>query len=250
MNIKDNIKKMAAKINKIWKKCNKTIIIVFIIILLLSFVIIIVRVNKNKLPFDKIESVKLEDVETLYKNINAVSCIDGLYLGIEEGKEIKANELDNVVLLNYLFRFLERNELLDDKINESIITKNAEILFYGVNESIFNDINNFQYGDYLYTIKKNQITRKKKECSSDDVYVSRLFGYTNNEQELSMDVDIGKLVDGILYDMEGNKLGNYDGEEIKLIGLFSGAPFYRYNYVKINGTYKLKSVILVSRDLD
>ena len=109
-------------------------------------------------------------------------------------------------------------------------------------------INDFEYDEYVYNIKDNMLVRKKSKCESDIRYVSRLYGYSFGTEVLSMDVNIGYLKNGILYDLNDNKLGNYDGVNMeKLNELFKDTSYYRYNYIKKDDDYKLKSVRLKLR---
>ena len=105
-------------------------------------------------------------------------------------------------------------------------------------------------GNCRQNADENIITRFEKKCISDYTYITRLFGHTNTDEEVSMDIDFGKLVNDDLYDINGNKLGAYSEDSIKLMELFSNAPYYRYNYVKVNGVYKLKSIGLISRNAE
>lgn len=246
INIKEKLKFFLTKYKKI-------IILVLAIILLLITIVIVVNKNNRfngNVSYDKIEQVKLEDIENLYKNVSDVSCVGGLYFDLKVGYDtISITKLNNEAILNYMFSYLDKNGLLSDEMSKSFINDTAKDLFYDKKSSLFNDIKNFQYGDYVYNVDGNIVKRNKQQCVSNFTYVSRLFGHTNSDEEISMDVDMGKLVDGVLYDMAGNKLGNYSNDSIKLMELFANAPYYRYNYVKINGIYKLKSVGLISREL-
>lgn len=125
------------KINDIWNKYKIIIISLKILILLLTIMFIITRNNgnlKDKLLYDKIDNVKLEDVQMLYINVIEVSCTWALYLRIDEAKETKTNDLDTAVLLNYLFKYLERNDSLNEKIDKSVITRATKELFYDVDK--------------------------------------------------------------------------------------------------------------------
>ena len=248
-------KKESKKINDILGLIKKFVIkyrlfiIIGIIILILLIVLIVVRNDKkDKLLYDQIQEVKLEDIENLYKNVSNISCVGGIFFDFEGGNgTYSIDKVSKIGLLNYLFSYLDKNNLLSDEMSKNFIDEKTRELFYDKELLLFNEINDFQYGDYVYTIDGNTVKRLKKKCVSDYTYVTRLFGHTNTDEEVSMDIDLGKLVDGILYDMNGKKLGAYSEDSIKLMELFSASPYYRYNYVKVNGVYKLKSIGLISR---
>ena len=120
-------------------------------------------------------------------------------------------------------------------------------LYFDVELDLLNEIKEYQYGDFVYTIKRNRITRKKKECINNNNYISYLYGYSWNNDELSIDINIGYLKDNTLYDLEDNNLGEYRNDALRLFEIFNTSSYYRLNYVKKKGIFKLKSVELISR---
>ena len=248
-------KKESKKINDILELIKKFVIkyrmfiIIGIILLILLIVLIVVKNNKNgEISYEAVEEVKLADIENLYKNVSDISCVGGLSFDLKVGDDaLETDKLSKIGLLNYLFSYLDKNSLLSDEMSKNFIDEKTSELFYDKELSLFGELNDFQYNDYIYLVNGNTVKRLKKTCVSDTTYVSKLFGHTNNQEEVSMDVNIGKLVDGVLYDMTGKKLGTYSNDDLKLMDLFSGASYYRYNYVKVNDVYKLKSVGLISR---
>ena len=50
------------------------------------------------------------------------------------------------------------------------------------------------------------------------------------------------MKDGILYNYNNKKLGEYDGDVSKLSKLTEDTSYYRVNYVKDNDKFKLVSV--------
>ena len=98
---------------------------------------------------------------------------------------------------------------------------------------------------YEYNYNSGKITRKKSNCVKKDIkYVSHLYGYFTNEDNLFMDVNIGYLKDGVLYDLDDNKLGSYDEDISKLSNLMQKASYYRFNYVKDKDDFKLSKIEL------
>jgi hypothetical protein len=73
------------------------------------------------------------------------------------------------------------------------------------------------------------------------VPVLHLYGYSGTK-ELSIDVNVAYLKDGVLYDYNDKMLGEYDGDVTKLPKLTSDVSYYRLNYVNKNGNLKLTSI--------
>lgn len=247
------------KLNNIFKKAKsfcikykKLVVVTIIVLIILIIILAIIKKNHKKdgLLYGQVTEIKIEEIENLYKYVDDISCVGGLSFDLQVGYDTQSiDKVSKKALLNYLFSYLDKNNLLSDEMSKSFINEKTRELFYDKDLSLFNSINNFQYGDYAYIVEGNTVKRLKKKCENKITYVSKLFGYTSDEEIVSMDVDLGRLVDGVLYDMAGNKLGDYSSSNEKLSELFANAPYYRYNYIKVNGLYKLQSVGLISRQI-
>lgn len=231
---------------------NKYIIIGGCVLLVIIISLIIVFTNKKKddiYTLNEIYDVYPEDVRKMYTNVVDVSCTGDLFLNIDADKGIvNIDKLDKKILMDVLFSYLDKNNLLSDKMSIEELEKYADKLFY-TSLDVVNLINDYSYGDYTYSYDKEIVKRKSNKCNSDGrKYVSHLFGYSYNTEELSIDIDFGYLEDGILFDLNNNKLGQYDGNIETLGDMFNVSPHYRYNYVLDGKDYKLKSVGLFNRD--
>lgn len=224
-----------------------TLIVLGIIVIVIIIAVIFSKNHKQRFALSEIYNVYPEEVRELYSNIVSVSCYGDLYLDItlDSGK-IDVDKMNSNNLIDYLFSYLDKNNLLTDQISLNTINMNAVRLFH-MEKKFENELNNYQYGDYLYKIKNDKIVREKKECSSDKQYLTHLYGYSYNTNELSMDVNIGYILDGVLYDLADNRLGEYNGDATKLDDLFVENSYYRFNYISDNGIYKLNSVEWNSR---
>ncbi|MBQ8218925.1 MAG: hypothetical protein IJZ79_04155 [Bacilli bacterium] len=237
-NIKEWLKKFFSS--------KRNIITVAAIALIIAIVIIVSILLKKdeekKFSLNSIYDLHPEVVRELYSNVVEVSCSGDMHLDIQlDGGKVQTNTISKNNLIDYLFSHLDKKELLDKEFELSIINQKAKELFDGdINlESL---INEYQYNNYIYSIKDDKVVREEKTCSSDVKYVSYLYGYSYNEKEASMDVNIGYLKGDTLYDLSDNKLGKYDGDATELRELFAKSSFYRYNYVKDGDLYKLSSV--------
>ena len=147
-----------------------------------------------------------------------------------------------------MFSYMDKNSLLDNNIDDSVMKKIEKKLFND-NINLTSKIKSFHYGDYVYNYSLGKVKREKTECvPPEKEYVTHLYGYFWDEVNLYMDVDIGYLTDGTLYDLDNNKLGTYDKDVSKLSDLMQKASYYRFNYVKNSADqFKLNNVELKHR---
>ena len=229
---------------------NKIIIISMIIGIVLVAMLLVLLNNEDNSEFklDPIYDVYPEEVRELYSNTIYVSCTGDLYLGIDDDSdEVLKENIDKQYMINYLFSHLDKRNKLNNNTTVAML-EDTENKLFNKKMDLVQYINDFEYDEYVYNIKDDMLVRKKSKCESDIRYVSRLYGYSFGTEVLSMDVNIGYLKNGILYDLNDNKLGSYDGVNMeKLNELFKDTSYYRYNYIKKNDVYKLKSVSLKNR---
>ena len=241
--MKDKLKKFFGK--------KENIILVSVIAVIIVVIILVAVFNKKdwdrKFALNKIYDVYPEDVKKLYSNMVEVSCSGDLYLSInlDVGK-VSVGALDKEVLMNYMFSYLDKNSKLNGLTMDTV--RNTTKYLYDNEMDLTNNVNNYKFIDNEYSVNDNKITSKKSECGDvDKKYVSDLFGYSYNEDELSIDVNMGYLIGNTLYNLKDERLGTYDGDTSKLRDLFRTSPHYRYNYVMDNKIYKLTSVEFKSR---
>ncbi len=248
--MKKYLNKLILKLKKIFSK-RKNIFIATIIFIILLVIIIILIFGKNdskKFTLNRIYEVYPEDVRKLYSNVVDVSCNGDLHFDIKlDSGEKKIEDINKDDLLNYMFSYLDKDNLLTDKIEKSLFEKTEKELFLD-KVNLIDNIKDYNYNGYIYNVNKGIITRKKRECNSGDIkYVSHLFGYSYNKKELSIDINVAYLKDGILYNYSDEQLGEYNGDVSKLFKLTKNTSYYRLNYVKRNGIYKLSSIEWKSR---
>lgn len=234
---------MKDKIKSFFSK--KTNIIALVAIALIIIIILILALRdreEKKFALNEIYNVYPEEVRELYSNMVEISCGGDLHLNVSlDSGEVSVSQLDQNNLLDYMFSYLDKNDGLVDNMEVSLIQSTTKKLFDGELD-FTSKINNYVYGDYSYTVKDGKVSRAKSECNVDTQYVSHLYGYSYNTKKLSIDVNIGYLKDGNLYDLANNLLGKYNGEVAELEKLFGPNSYYRYNYVLDGKIYKLTSV--------
>lgn len=219
-------------------------LIIFILMLSIVSIVLYLKVPKEeKFALSSIYSVYPEEIQEIYSNMVFVSCYGDWHLDIpvDNAKKVNIQDIKKNLLIDYVFSYMDKNNLLNDNITVEDFVKTSDLLFF--NElDLVGLIDDYIYKDYMYTVKEGTITRTNTKCVSDKQYVSHLIGYSFNKKELSVDVKIGYMDKDILFDFNDKKLGKYDGDPAKLGNMFTYSPYYRFNYVSVDGKYKLNTV--------
>ena len=202
------------------KSKKKLILLVGILIIIIIVVLIVVFNNQNK--EEKIEIVNYKEAEKLYQESNN-KCTD------------ITDENDNLILY-LIFSELDKDNKLSDNISYDEYENTAKTILK--TDDIPQTINNYLYDGYSYTLKDNKITREKTEC--EEKYVSKIYGYSNNNNTLSLYISSGYVKDGKVYNLNGDEIGDYDKDTINKT-LDSGT-IKIYNYKNENGSYILNSI--------
>ncbi len=246
------------KLKKYFKKKSNIVIVVLvsiaILILLIYLIFFLNDEDRKKFALSSIYDVYPDEVRELYTNLVSISCKGDLYLPIELDEEdaTLVTDLDKDTLLDYVFSYLDKNYLLDDgKIQKNVFNAAVDKLIADkLDYDLLDYIDEYRYDNYIYTYdnKDNVIKRKKvdDQCIGDKDYYSQLYGYSYSEKMLSMDINIGYKDGGNLYGLNGDNLGKFI-DEYNAQKLFQGNSYYRYNFIKESGQYKLKSVRWMNR---
>ncbi len=206
--------------NKKLNNKKKLILLVGILIIIIVIVLIIVFNNQDK--EEKIEIVNYKEAENLYQESNN-KCTD------------ITSENDSL-LLYLIFSKLDKDNKLSDNISYEEYENTAKTILK--TDDIPSSINSYLYDGYSYTLEENKITREKTECT--EKYVSKIYGYSNNNDILSLYISSGYIKDGKVYNLEDIEIGDYDKNKINKI-LDSGT-IKIYNYKNENGSYILNSI--------
>ncbi len=209
--------------NKKLNISNKKRIILLISLLVIIVVsLLIVIVFNNKEDKEKIKIVNYKEAEKLYQESNN-KCTD-------------IQDENDSLLLYLIFSKLDKESKLSDSIPYDEYKNIAKTILK--TEDIPKNINNYLYDGYSYTLEENKITREKTECT--EKYVSKIYGYSNNNDILSLYISSGYIKDGKVYNLEDIEIGDYDKNKINKI-LDSGT-IKIYNYKNENGSYILNSI--------
>ena len=214
-------RKDASMKNKKLNNKKKLIIFIGILIIIIIVVLIIVLNNQNK--EEKIKIVNYKEAEKLYQESNN-KCTD-------------IQDENDSLLLYLIFSKLDKESKLSDSIPYDEYENIAKTILK--TDDIPSKINNYLYDGYSYTLEENKITRTKTEC--EEKYVSKIYGYSNDNNTLSLYISSGYVKDGKVYNLEGIEIGDYDKNKINKI-LDSGT-IKIYNYKNENGKYILQNII-------
>ena len=201
---------------------NKKKLIIFIGILIIIIIVVLIIVLNNQNKEEKIKIVNYKEAEKLYQESNN-KCTD-------------IQDENDSLLLYLIFSKLDKESKLSDSIPYDEYENIAKTILK--TDDIPSKINNYLYDGYSYTLEENKITRTKTEC--EEKYVSKIYGYSNDNNTLSLYISSGYIKNEKVYNLEGIEIGDYDKNKINKI-LDSGT-IKIYNYKNENGKYILDSI--------
>ena len=202
---------------------NKKRIILLISLLVTIVISLLIIVFNNKEDKEKIKIVNYKEAEKLYQESNN-KCTD-------------IQDENDSLLLYLIFSKLDKESKLSDSIPYDDYENIAKTILK--TDDIPAKINNYLYDGYSYTLEENKITREKTDC--EEKYVSKIYGYSNDNNTLSLYISSGYVKDGKVYNLEGIEIGDYDKNKINKI-LDSGT-IKIYNYQNEDGNYILDNIV-------
>ena len=206
--------------------------IIVILLFVVGFVIYSFVINKTE---EKTVSttVKHETAEKLYKEQDGETCTEVNIVS----HNAKVSETDDKVLLYLIFGQMKKDKILENEITKDDYIKSAEKILK--NEDIPEAFEDYVYEGYAYELNGDQLTRKKVKCDSKK-YVSKLYGYSNNEETLTLNVKAGYIENETLYDLNGKEIGTYQEDELN--EMLDQGTLQVYTYQAQDGDYQLESV--------
>ena len=202
---------------------NKKKLIIFIGILIIIIIVVLIIVLNNQDKEEKIKIVNYKEAEKLYQESNN-KCTD-------------IQDENDSLLLYLIFSKLDKDNKLSDSISYDDYENTAKTILK--TDDIPSKINNYLYDGYSYTLEDNKITRTKTEC--EEKYVSKIYGYSNDNNTLSLYISSGYVKEEKVYNLEGIEIGDYDKNTINKI-LDSGT-IKIYNYKNEDGNYILDNIV-------
>ena len=197
-------------------------LILFIGILIIIIIVVLIIIVLNNKDKEKIEIVNYKDAENLYQTSNN-KCTD------------ITDENDSLILY-LIFSELDKDNKLSDNISYDEYENTAKTILK--TDDIPTVINNYLYDGYSYTLEENKITREKSEC--EERYVSKIYGYSNNNDTLSLYISSGYVKEGKVYNLSGVEIGDYDKDTINKT--LDDGTIKIYNYKNENGNYILDNI--------
>ena len=206
--------------------------IIVILLFVVGFVIYSFVINKTEEKTESI-TVKHETAEKLYKEQDGETCTEVNIVS----HNAKVSETDDKVLLYLIFGQMKKDKILGNEITKDDYIKSAEKILK--NEDIPEAFEDYVYEGYAYELNGDQLTRKKVKCDSKK-YVSKLYGYSNNEETLTLNVKAGYIENEMLYDLNGKEIGTYQEDELN--EMLDQGTLQVYTYQAQDGDYQLESV--------
>ena len=206
--------------------------IIVILLFVVGFVIYSFVINKTEEKTESI-TVKHETAEKLYKGQDGETCTEVNIVS----HNAKVSETDDKVLLYLIFGQMKKDKILENEITKDDYIKSAEKILK--NEDIPEAFDHYVYEGYAYELSGEKLTREKTECDSKK-YVSKLYGYSNNEETLTLNVKAGYIENETLYDLNGKEIGTYQEDELN--EMLDQGTLQVYTYQVQDGDYQLESV--------
>ena len=203
-------------------KSKKRIILFVGILIIIIIVIVLIIVFNNQDKEEKIEIVNYKDAEKLYQT--------------SDNKCTDITDENDSLLLYLIFSKLDKDNKLSDNISYEEYENTVKTILK--TDDIPSSINSYLYDGYSYTLEDNKITREKTECT--EKYVSKIYGYSNDNDTLSLYISSGYVKEGKVYNLNGVEIGDYDKDTINKT-LDSGT-IKIYNYKNENGNYILDNI--------
>ena len=214
------------------KRVGLIIGIVVILVLVVGLFVYSFAINKEEKK-TKSQTVKHDTAEKLYKEQDGETCTEVNIVS----HNVKVSETDDKVLLYLIFGQMKKDKVLGKEMTKDDYMESAEKILK--NEDIPEAFDHYVYEGYAYELSGEKLTREKAECDSKK-YVSKLYGYSNNEETLTLNVKAGYIENEKVYDLNGKEIGNYNEEELN--EMLDQGTLQIYTYKTQNGKYQLKSV--------
>ena len=214
------------------KRVGLIIGIVVILVLVVGLFVYSFAINKEEKK-TKSQTVKHDTAEKLYKEQDGETCTEVNIVS----HNVKVSETDDKVLLYLIFGQMKKDKVLGKEMTKDDYMESAEKILK--NEDIPEAFEDYVYEGYAYELDGDQLTRKKVKCDSKK-YVSKLYGYSNNEETLTLNVKAGYIENETLYDLNGKEIGTYQEDELN--EMLDQGTLQVYTYQAQDGDYQLESV--------
>lgn len=207
-------------------KYKKSIMLLLLIVLVIIILIIVSLI----IPKEKV--ISHQSVEQLYSTLEVNNCN---YFSVSETTTL--NHMNKDTLFYLIFNQMKKDNLLTDEISKKNYELSARKIISV--EFIPSTIDSFVFDGYIYQLQGDTIIRKKDQCEKRQ-YVSKLYGYTSNDNSLEIDVMVGYIENDVLYNLDGEVLGNVTEDNLQT--LLDKGTMQIYTYKIKNQNYQLTSI--------
>ena len=183
---------------------NKKVLIIILLIIIVLITVLILIVKNKELAQTFSNLVKHEVAEDLYDAIAVNECSV-----INDGN---VDKLEDKSLLDLIFGQMNKDNLLKDKISLKDYQTSTKKILGDVKAP---NVQNYVYNGYIYNLDNDVITREKYSC--ENKYVSKLYGYTNDNNKLELNVKIAYIKDNNVYNLDNNDIGEYNKDNLNNI---------------------------------
>ena len=208
------------KSKKLNNKKKLTLFVGLLTIIIIVILIIVLLNNQDK--EEKIEIVNYKDAEKLYQT--------------SDNKCTDITDENDSLLLYLIFSKLDKDNKLSDNISYEEYENTAKTILK--TDDIPSSINSYLYDGHSYTLNNDEITREKSEC--EEKYVSKIYGYSNDNNTLSLYISSGYVKEGKVYNLNDVEIGDYD--KVTINKTLDSGTIKIYNYKNENGSYILNSI--------
>ena len=208
------------KSKKLNNKKKLTLFVGLLTIIIIVILIIVLLNNQDK--EEKIEIVNYKDAEKLYQT--------------SDNKCTDITDENDSLLLYLIFSKLDKDNKLSDNISYEEYENTAKTILK--TDDIPSSINSYLYDGHSYTLNNDEITREKSEC--EEGYVSKIYGYSNDNNTLSLYISSGYVKEGKVYNLNDVEIGDYD--KVTINKTLDSGTIKIYNYKNENGSYILNSI--------
>ena len=206
---------------------NKKVLIIILLIIIVLITVLIFIVKNKELAQTFSNLVKHEVAEDLYSVVKVNECSV-----INDGN---VDKLEDKSLLDLIFGQMNKDNLLKDKISLKDYQTSTKKILGDVKAP---NVQDYVYNGYIYNLDNDVITREKYSC--ENKYVSKLYGYTNDNNKLELNVKIAYIKDNNVYNLDNNDIGEYNKDNLN--NILDNGTLKTYNYKKINDKYVLESI--------
>ncbi len=211
----------------------KKIIIIFLILIIIALLIYVLFMKTSNPVEVARNTVKHETVESLYQTVEVSNCTE--FINYDQDTNVKDMATESILYI--IFNQMQKDKVLKEQITLEEYQISAGKVFQ---TKLWPDVfENYLYDGYHYTLKEGMIKREKVTCDNQQ-YISKLYGYSSQDEKLEVDVAVAYVKNNKVYDLNNKEIGNYNENDLNKI--LDKGTIQVYNYILVNDNYYLNSI--------